>query len=115
MCPCDAVDPRATITPANPGSYDRYCDDASANATRTMCSGEALIMIGSAADPYFVERETGLRSHFRHQHFLLFLIPHFYKAADARVHRPDNRDRDGLRVLRRGLQGAGRSDGGLLA
>jgi hypothetical protein len=61
--------------------YDRYWDDASATATRTMCSGEALIMVGSASDPYFVERETGLRSHFRHQHFLLFLIPHFYKAA----------------------------------
>src|SRR5499426_318153 len=61
--------------------YDRYWDDAAASGTRTMCSGEALIIIGSAGDPYFVERETGLRSHFRHQHFLLFLIPHFYKAA----------------------------------
>lgn len=61
--------------------YDRYWDDASASGTRTMCSGEALTIVGSAGDPYFVERETGLRSHFRHQHFLLFLIPHFYKAA----------------------------------
>jgi hypothetical protein len=61
--------------------YDRYWDDASPSGTRTMCSGEALTMVGSAADPYFVGRETGLRAHFRHQHFLLFLIPHFHKAA----------------------------------
>ena len=61
--------------------YDRYWDDASASGTRTMCSGEALAIVGSASDPYFVEHEAGLRGHFRHQHFLLFLIPHFHKAA----------------------------------
>ena len=61
--------------------YDRYWDDASARGTRTMCSGEAMAIVGSAGDPYFVEHEAGLRGHFRHQHFLLFLIPHFHKAA----------------------------------
>jgi len=61
--------------------YDRYWDDAAAGGTRTMCSGEALTIVGSADDPYFVEREVGLRGHFRHQHFLLFLIPHLHKAA----------------------------------
>ena len=61
--------------------YDRYWDDGSASGTRTMCSGKALTIVGSARDPYFVARETGLLGHFRHQHFLLFLIPHFHKAA----------------------------------
>jgi hypothetical protein len=61
--------------------YDRYWDDASPSGTRTMCSGEALTIVGSAGDPYFVDRETGLLGHFRHQHFLLFLIPHLHKAA----------------------------------
>jgi hypothetical protein len=61
--------------------YDRYWDDGSASGTRTMCSGEALTIVGSAGDPYFVARDTGLLGHFRHQHFLLFLIPHFHKAA----------------------------------
>jgi hypothetical protein len=61
--------------------YDRYWDDASPSGTRTMCSGEALTIVGSAGDPYFMDRETGLLGHFRHQHFLLFLIPHLHKAA----------------------------------
>ena len=39
------------------------------------------MMVGSAADPYVVDRETGLLAHFRHQHFLLFLIAHFHRAS----------------------------------
>src|SRR5262245_22710779 len=61
--------------------YDRYWDDATASGRRTTCSGDALTIVGSADDPYFVEREAGLLGHFRHQHFLLFLIPHFHTAA----------------------------------
>ena len=37
-------------------------------------------MVGDANDPYFVDRESGLLGQFRHQYFLLFLIPHFNKA-----------------------------------
>ena len=61
--------------------YDRYWDDSGASGTRTMCSGEAMTIVGAADDPYFVDREMGLLGHFRHQHFLLFLIAHFHKAA----------------------------------
>ncbi len=46
-----------------------------------MTSGEAFIMVGDADDPYVVGTETGLLARFRHQLFLLFLIPHFQKAA----------------------------------
>jgi hypothetical protein len=46
-----------------------------------MTSGEAFVMVGDADDPYVVDAETGLLAHFRHQLFLLFLIPHFQKAA----------------------------------
>ncbi len=31
--------------------------------------------------PFFTDRETGVLAQFRHQHFLLFLIAHFQKAA----------------------------------
>jgi hypothetical protein len=60
--------------------YDRYWDPR-AGGTRYLCSGEVLVMVGSAADPYVVDRETGLLAHFRHQHFLLFLIAHFHRAS----------------------------------
>jgi hypothetical protein len=61
--------------------YDRYWDDSAAGGTRYLCSGDALVMVGGAEDPYFVDREMGLLAHFRHQHFVLFLVPHFHKAA----------------------------------
>jgi hypothetical protein len=60
--------------------YDRYWDDQ-AGGTRYLCSGEALMMVGNAADPYVVDADAGLLAHFRHQHFLLFLIAHFHRAA----------------------------------
>jgi hypothetical protein len=59
--------------------YDRYWDGG--GGTRYMTSGEAFVMVGDADDPYVVDAETGLLAHFRHQLFLLFLIPHFQKAA----------------------------------
>ena len=60
--------------------YDRYWRDG-AGGVRHLCSGEALVVVGPADEPYFVDRETGLLAHFRHQHFLLFLIAHFHRAA----------------------------------
>jgi hypothetical protein len=38
-------------------------------------------MVGDARERFFVDREAGLLGQFRHQYFLLFLIPHFHKAA----------------------------------
>ena len=66
---------------------DRYCYDQFWNdqrvehpGTRLMNCGHAFVMVGDATDPYFVDRDAGLLGQFRHQYFLLFLIPHFNKA-----------------------------------
>ncbi len=66
---------------------DRYCYDQFWNAehggppgTRFMDCGHAFAMIGDAGDAFFVDRKAGLLGQFRHQYFLLFLIPHIHKA-----------------------------------
>ncbi len=61
--------------------YDRYWDEAGEGGTRYLCSGQAFMMVGAAADPYFGSRDTGLLAHFRHQHFLLFALAHLHRAA----------------------------------
>jgi hypothetical protein len=62
--------------------YDRYWSDAPDGPnTRFLCSGHALIVVGDARSSLFMQRETGVLAQFRHQHFLLFLIAHFQKAA----------------------------------
>ena len=65
----------------------RYCDDRywtdSANGpnTRTMCTGNTLIVVGDAHSRYFRNEVHGLQAQFRHQFLLLFLIAHFHRAA----------------------------------
>lgn len=66
----------------------RYCSDrywtperAGSPGTRYLCSGESFVMLGDASDPFFTDHERGLLGQFRHQDFLLFLLPHFHKAA----------------------------------
>ena len=66
---------------------DRYCydqfwdeDRAGKPGTRLMSCGHAFTMVGDAGDPFFVDREGGMLGQFRHQYFLLFLIPHIHKA-----------------------------------
>jgi hypothetical protein len=67
---------------------DRYCFDQFWNeqrdgrpGTRFMSCGHAFAMVGDAQEPFFVDPDAGLLGQFRHQYFLLFLIPHFHKAA----------------------------------
>jgi hypothetical protein len=66
----------------------RYCYDQFWNEQRTgspgtrfMSCGHSFAMVGDAREPFFVDAEAGLLGQFRHQYFLLFLIPHFHKAA----------------------------------
>jgi hypothetical protein len=66
---------------------DRYCydqfwdeDRVGKPGTRLMSCGHAFTMVGDAGDPFFVDREGGMLGQFRHQYFLLFLIPHIHKA-----------------------------------
>ena len=65
----------------------RYCDDrfwcdvGPSPNTRYLASGRTLIVIGDAQSQYFLDNERGVLAQFRHQHFLLFLIAHFQRAA----------------------------------
>jgi len=62
--------------------YDRFWVDAgAAPRTRYLCNGRALIVVGDAHADYFCCRDRGVLAQFRHQHFLLFVIAHFQKAA----------------------------------
>ncbi len=62
--------------------YDRFWANAGAAPnTRYLCSGHALIVIGDARSEFYGCRDRGVLAQFRHQHFLLFLIAHFQKAA----------------------------------
>jgi hypothetical protein len=62
--------------------YDRFWSDGGAAPhTRYLCSGHSLIVVGDAKSAFFVDDERGVLAQFRHQHFLMFLIAHFQKAA----------------------------------
>jgi hypothetical protein len=62
--------------------YDRFWADAGpAPNTRYLCSGHALVVVGEAGSAFYACGERGVLAQFRHQHFLLFLIAHFQKAA----------------------------------
>ncbi len=61
---------------------DRFwCDVGPSPNTRYLASGRTLIVIGDAQSKYFLDTERGVLAQFRHQHFLLFLIAHFQRAA----------------------------------
>jgi hypothetical protein len=64
--------------------YDRLHDSCQGQnwvGTRYMTCGHAMVAIGNADDPSFTHLERGTLGAFRHQHFLVFLIAHFHKAA----------------------------------
>jgi hypothetical protein len=62
--------------------YDRFWSDSGAAPnTRYLCNGHALVVVGRAGSEFFGCRDRGVLAQFRHQHFLLFLIAHFQKAA----------------------------------
>jgi len=64
--------------------YDRNFSGSSAEKAanvRFHASGDTLVVTGDASDPFFMSHEGGILCRFRHQHFLMFLIAHFQKAA----------------------------------
>ncbi len=62
--------------------YDRFWSEAGAAPnTRYLCSGHSLVVVGDARSEFYGCRDRGVLAQFRHQHFLLFLIAHFQKAA----------------------------------
>jgi hypothetical protein len=65
--------------------YDRYCHTgpeiaSGMSGTRFLATGHTLLVIGDAQDPFFMHA-NGFLGRFRHQHFLLFMVAHFQKAA----------------------------------
>ena len=70
-----------------PDFQDRYCydrfwaDDGLAPNTRYLCNGHSLMVVGQAGSEFFSCGVRGVLAQFRHQHFMLFLIAHFQKAA----------------------------------
>jgi hypothetical protein len=91
--------------------YDQYWNEQRTGApgTRFMACGHAFVMVGDAHDPFFTDADAGLLGQFRHQYFVLFLIPHFHKAAllmlsDRMVHalnRLDIRDPESIKGFKR--------------
>jgi hypothetical protein len=77
--------PAATALP--PGFEERFCydrfwaDEGLAPNTRYICNGHSLIVVGEAGSAFYSCRLRGVLAQFRHQHFMLFLIAHFQKAA----------------------------------
>jgi hypothetical protein len=62
--------------------YDRFWSDTgAAPRTRYLCCGHALVVVGDARAEFYRCRDRGVLAQFRHQHFMLFLIAHFQKAA----------------------------------
>jgi hypothetical protein len=62
--------------------YDRFWSDTgAAPRTRYMCCGHALVVVGDARSEFYNCADRGVLAQFRHQHFMLFLIAHFQKAA----------------------------------
>ena len=62
--------------------YDRFWSPGGAAPdTRYLCSGQALVVVGRADAEFYRCADRGVLAQFRHQHFLVFLIAHFQKAA----------------------------------
>ena len=95
--------------------YDRNFEDRSGadwSNTRYMSAGYSFVVTGSASNAFFTNLDRGYLSKFRHQHFLLFLIAHFHKAAllmfsdrlAAAVNKLDIRDQKAARRFRREIR-----------
>ncbi|HEX2011681.1 MAG TPA: hypothetical protein VJN44_12160 [Roseateles sp.] len=98
----------------------RYCYDrlwqagGDAPYTRYLCGGHSLVVVGRADADFFCCRDRGVLAQFRHQHFLVFLIAHFQKAAllmfsDRLVEalrRLDVNDADNVRRFKRAIRSA---------
>ena len=62
--------------------YDRFWSPGGAAPdTRYLCCGQALVVVGRADAEFYRCADRGVLAQFRHQHFLVFLIAHFQKAA----------------------------------
>jgi CorA-like Mg2+ transporter protein len=66
--------------------YDRHLDSrgrGESSSMRYWSCGHSFVVTGDAGNDFFSHLERGYLARFRHEHFLLFLIAHFHKAALA--------------------------------
>lgn len=64
--------------------YDRYYGQYNGvewPESRYMSCGHTLVVTGNADNPFFTDISHGCQNSFRHEHFLVFLLAHFHKAA----------------------------------
>ncbi|MBN9282309.1 MAG: hypothetical protein J0H37_08665 [Hyphomicrobium denitrificans] len=64
--------------------YDRYYGQHNGvewPESRYMSCGHTLVVTGNADNPFFTDINHGCQNSFRHEHFLVFLLAHFHKAA----------------------------------
>ncbi len=64
--------------------YDRYFNTGTSErltGSRFLAAGNTLAVLGDSNDAFFLNPHGGMLGRFRHQHFLMFLIAHFQKAA----------------------------------
>ncbi|CAK0756734.1 conserved hypothetical protein [Gammaproteobacteria bacterium] len=64
--------------------YDRFWDPHASHGSlnsRYLCCGHAFLVVGKSGESFFTDPEIGILGQFRHQYFLMCLIPHFHKAA----------------------------------
>lgn len=97
----------------------RHCDDRfwsetpPGPSTRYLVSGQALVVVGCAGQPFFVDPDVGVLGQFRHQHFLIYLVAHFHRAtllmlSDRLVHALnalDIRDPASIKRFKRVIRG----------
>ncbi len=89
-------------------------DGQKAAVVRFFASGDTFIVTGDAADGFYACQDNGILARFRHQHFLMFLIAHFQRAAlhmfsdrlVAAVSRLDITNPKANRVFRRDIRNA---------
>jgi hypothetical protein len=95
--------------------YDRFWGDGGAAPnTRYLCSGHSLVVVGDASAQFFGCRDRGVLAQFRHQHFLMFMIAHFQKAAllmfsdrlAQALMELDVKDPDSVRRFKRAIRGS---------
>ena len=94
--------------------YDRFWEPSvnpSPLNSRYLCCGHALVIVGKADDPFFIDGETGMLGQFRHQYLLMGIVAHFQKAAlhlfserlVSAISRLDNHQRQSVRAFKRDI------------
>ncbi len=91
-----------------------WSEGGSAPQTRYLCTDKALVVVGRADAEFFCCRDRGVLAQFRHQHFMIFLIAHFQKAAllafsdrlVEAVRRLDIGEAESVKRFKRNIRGA---------